>query len=117
MKSPIAAMLASLLFPLCAFAQASSHLRPAAYSILDARVVVEPGVVLPKTTIIIRDGIVVAIGADVMVPIDASVTDGKGLTVYPGFIDAGCQRGFDPALRRSQTGAPAIDDTASDPLV
>jgi imidazolonepropionase-like amidohydrolase len=91
--------------------------RPAAYAIRDARVVVEPGHVLPKATVVIRDGLIVAVGADVPVPLDAAVTDGKGLTVYPGFIDAGTTRGFDASLRRSQAGAPAIEDMAADPLV
>ena len=53
---------------------------------------------------------------DVAIPPDALVTDGKGLTVYAGFLDAGSARGFDAALRRSQTGAPAVEDMAADPL-
>src|SRR5580692_9526008 len=111
------AIIAALILPFNAIGQTPADLRPAAYAIRDARVVVEPGTVLPKATIVIRDGLIVAIGPDVVVPPDAAVTEGKGLTVYPGFVDAGCQRGFDPALRRSQTGAPAIDDMAADPLV
>jgi imidazolonepropionase-like amidohydrolase len=98
-------------------AQNSADLRPAAYAIRDARVVVEPGTVLPKATVVIRDGFIVAVGADVPVPPDAAVTEGKGLTVYPGFIDAGTTRGFDSTLRRSQTGPPAVEDVAADPLI
>ncbi|OWK40463.1 hypothetical protein FRUB_05382 [Fimbriiglobus ruber] len=59
---------------------------------------------------------IVAVGPEVAVPPDAAVTEGKGLTVYAGFLDAGSPRGFDPALRRSQTGAPAVEDMAADPL-
>ena len=50
MKFRIATILAALI-PLYAFGQASNDLRPAAYAIRDARVVVEPGVVIPKATI------------------------------------------------------------------
>ena len=103
--------------PISAFAQNAADLKPAAYAIRDAKVVVEPGTVLPKANIVIRDGFIVAIGADAVIPADAAVTEGKGLTVYPGFIDAGSLRGFDPSLRRSQTGAPATDDIAADPLI
>ncbi|MFO0826258.1 MAG: hypothetical protein U0792_24585 [Gemmataceae bacterium] len=59
-------------------AQNAADLRPTAYAIRDARVVVEPGTVLPKATIVIRDGVIVAVGEDVAVPPDAAVTEGKG---------------------------------------
>ncbi len=111
------AILVAAVAPTHASAQNSTDLRPAAYAVKDARVVVEPGTVLPKATVVIRDGFIVAVGPDAPVPPDALVTEGKGLTVYAGFLDAGSPRGFDPALRRSQTGAPAIDDIAGDPLI
>lgn len=95
----------------------SADLKPAAYAIRDARVVVEAGTVLPKATVVIRDGLIVAVGPDVEVPADALVIEGKGLSVYPGFIDAGSSRGYDATLRRSQGGPPATEDTAADPLI
>lgn len=95
----------------------TAGLQPTAYAIKDARVVVEPGTVLDKATVVVRDGFIVAVGADVPVPPDAAVTEGKGMTVYAGFVDAGSPRGFDAALRRSQTGPPAVEDTAADPLI
>jgi imidazolonepropionase-like amidohydrolase len=111
------ALAAVLAVPLTAAAQAPAELRPAAFAIRDARVVVEPGTVLPKATVVIRDGLIVDVGEGAVVPPDAVVTDGKGLTVYPGFIDAGSARGFDAALRRSETGAPAVENIAADPLI
>src|SRR5262245_10825820 len=110
------ALLAALVAPVPATAQTAADLKPAAYVIRDARVVVEPGTVLEKATVVVRDGLIVAVGPDVPVPPDALVTEGKGLTVYPGFLDAGSTRGFDPALRRSQAGPPAVEDVAADPL-
>jgi imidazolonepropionase-like amidohydrolase len=111
------AVLATLLAPAVAAAQNPADLRPAAYAIRDARVVVQPGTVLPKATVVVRDGLIAAVGPDVAVPPDAAVIDGTGLTVYPGFLDAGSPRGFDPALRRSQAGPPAAEDVAADPLI
>jgi imidazolonepropionase-like amidohydrolase len=87
------------LVPVPGPAQNAADLKPTAYAIRDARVVVEPGTVLPKATIVVRDGVIVAVGEDVTVPPDAAVTEGKGLTVYPGFIDAGNTRGYDASLR------------------
>jgi imidazolonepropionase-like amidohydrolase len=112
----LVALLAVLLALAPAGAQNAADLKPTAYAIRDARVVVEPGTVLPKATVVIRDGLITAVGADVPVPPDAAVTDGKGLTVYPGFLDAGSPRGYDAALRRSLAGPPAAEDLAADPL-
>jgi hypothetical protein len=113
-RIPLAAFIV-LIVPLTGLAQNSGNLKPAAYAIQDARVVVEPGKVLEKATIVIRDGLIVEVG-DVPVPPDALVTDGKGMTIYPGFLDAGSNRGYDPALRRSLTGPPAVEDIAADSL-
>ena len=85
--------------------QNAADLKPTAYAIRDARVVVEPGTVIEKATIVVRDGLIVAVGSDVAIPPDALVTEGKGLTVYPGFLDAGSPRGFDPAPPSLADGA------------
>src|SRR5437763_3084240 len=97
-------------------AQRTGDLKPRVFAIRNARVVTEPGKVLPEATIVIRDGLIDAVGADVKVPPEALVIDGKGLTVYAGFIDAMSNWGFDPALRRSEAGAPAAEDFAAEAL-
>ncbi|HYF00521.1 MAG TPA: amidohydrolase family protein, partial [Planctomycetota bacterium] len=38
--------------------------------------------------IVLRDGLIADVGADVAVPPDAEVVDGRGLHVYAGFVDA-----------------------------
>jgi imidazolonepropionase-like amidohydrolase len=98
-------------------AQQPAALRPTVFAIRDARVVPEAGKVLPKATVVVRDGLIEAVGPEVKPPADALVMDGKGLTVYPGFLDVLSNWGIDPALRRSEIGAPAVDDLASDALV
>lgn len=42
---------------------------------------------IDKGTIVIRDGLIAAVGANVAVPPDARVVDLTGRTVYPGIID------------------------------
>lgn len=91
-------------------------LKPSVFAIRDARVVLEPGKILPKATLLIRQGVIEAVGPDIAVPADALVTDGQGLTVYPGFIDAFSTWGYDPVLRRSESGPPAVIDLASEAL-
>jgi imidazolonepropionase-like amidohydrolase len=61
---------------------------PAVYAIRSARIVPVSGPTLERGTVVVRDGLIEAVGAEVSIPGDARVIDGKGLTVYPGLIDA-----------------------------
>ena len=82
--------------------------RPAAYAIRGAKVVAWPGQggTIEGGTVVVRDGVIEAVGpADkVAVPFDAEVLDGKGLVVYPGFLDAYTTLGTPSGAARSQTG-------------
>ncbi len=46
------------------------------------------GPVIAKGTVVVRNGLIEAVGENVQVPADAWVVDGEGMTVYPGLIDA-----------------------------
>ncbi len=59
-----------------------------AHAFTDARVVISPGTALEKATLVVRDGLVIACGADVEPPPDARVWKLSGKTIYPAFIDA-----------------------------
>jgi imidazolonepropionase-like amidohydrolase len=77
---------------------------PSAYAITNARIVTSaaqgPGTI-ERGTIVIRNGVIQAVGASVAAPADARVIDGNGLTVYPGLIDAHSSLGI-PAPRGQQ---------------
>lgn len=47
-----------------------------------------------NATLVIREGRIAELGADVTAPSDATLVDAKGLRVYPGFIDAGTKVGL-----------------------
>jgi imidazolonepropionase-like amidohydrolase len=57
-----------------------------AYAIENARVVVAPGEVIDGATVVVRDGLIEAVGRGVPVPYDAAPVAGDSLTVYAGFI-------------------------------
>lgn len=59
-----------------------------AYALTGARIVTVSGPVIERGTVVVRDGLIEAVGANVNTPPDARVIDGSGLTVYPGIIDA-----------------------------
>lgn len=58
------------------------------YAITNARIVTVSGPIIERGTVVIRNGLIVAAGANVIGPPDARIIDGAGLTVYPGLIDA-----------------------------
>src|SRR5689334_13876649 len=58
------------------------------FAITNARIVPVSGPAIDRGTIVVSHGVISALGATVQVPADAWVIDGKGLTVYPGLIDA-----------------------------
>lgn len=64
------------------------------YAITNARIFPVSGPVIERGTVVIRNGLIVAVGPQVAAPADARVIDGTGLTVYPGLIDANTTLGI-----------------------
>ena len=62
--------------------------------IRNARIVTVTGPDIERGTIVVRDGKIEAVGANVSVPSGAQTIDGSGLSVYPGMIDAGTNMGL-----------------------
>ena len=58
------------------------------YAIRGVKITTLAGPVIEKGNIVMRDGRIVAIGADAAIPADAQVQDGTGLEAYPGMFDA-----------------------------
>ena len=78
---------------------------PAVHALTNARIVIAPGRVLAKGTLIMRDGVITAVGANVSVPHDASIWDMTGMTLYPGFIDAYSEIGLSGGSAGSHSGS------------
>jgi imidazolonepropionase-like amidohydrolase len=68
---------------------------PHVYAIRGARIVTAAGSPIANGTLVIRGGVIDAVGSGVAAPNDALVIDGAGLTVYPGLIDLGNTRAAD----------------------
>jgi imidazolonepropionase-like amidohydrolase len=64
------------------------------FAITNARIVTVSGPVIERGTIVIRDGLIAAVGDKVAAPADARVIDGTGLTVYPGLFDSSTNLGI-----------------------
>lgn len=95
LKTCTALLILLLMIPADAFTQAQTspvdgmkENTPAVHAFTNATIITSPGNELTNATLVIRDGVVEAVGRRVTVPADARVWDMEGKTLYPGFIDA-----------------------------
>jgi imidazolonepropionase-like amidohydrolase len=86
---------------------------PSAIAIRGARIVPVSGPPIAAGTVLIRDGIIQAVGENVAIPAGTWIIEGKDLSVYPGLIDALSTLGLPdmapppPAATRTPPAAPA----------
>ena len=80
-----------------------------AIAIHNARVIPVAGTTIDRGTVVLRNGLIEAVGADVNPPADAWVIEADGLTVYPGLIDSLSNWGIAdaPAAANGGRGAAA----------
>jgi imidazolonepropionase-like amidohydrolase len=90
---------------------------PQYFAIRGVSVVPVSGPRLENATVIIARGVIKTIAKDAPVPDEAWVVDGKGLTVYPGLIDAFTDVGIVPAPASSggEGGSRAQPPTSRGP--
>jgi imidazolonepropionase-like amidohydrolase len=81
-----------------------------AYAIRGGTIVTVTGATIPKGTVVIRNGLIEAVGAEIPIPGDARVIDATGMMVYPGLFDSYTSYGIRP------TPTPASRETGDDPI-
>ena len=64
------------------------------YAIVNADIHPVSGPTIPRGTLVIEDGRISAIGANITPPAGATVVDAEGMSVYPGLIDGGTTLGL-----------------------
>lgn len=79
------------------------------YALTNVRIVTAPGRVVERGTVVIRDGRIAAVGANVQVPAGVVRMDLSGHTVYPGLIDAATSIG----LPNPSRPLPQVADAAA----
>lgn len=72
---------------------------PRPLAIRNATIVVAPGRSIEKATVVLRNGLIEDVGADLEAPRNAQVLDGTGLIVYAGFIDGRSSLGLPDTKR------------------
>jgi imidazolonepropionase-like amidohydrolase len=86
--------------------------RSETFAITNARIVTVSGAAIERGTVVVRDGLIEAVGANLKAPADARIIDGSGLTVYPGLIDANTNLGLSPAPAPRPPGQAAAPNAA-----
>jgi imidazolonepropionase-like amidohydrolase len=89
---------------------------PSVHAFTNARIVVAPGRVIGSGTLVIRNGVVEAVGERVTLPADARVWDMQGRTLYPGLIEMASDIGMPkPPQQQLQPFSPASAPSRPEP--
>ena len=67
---------------------------PPFFALQNARIVTGTGAVIEDGTVVVANGLIEAVGADIDIPGDVWIIDASGLTVYPGLFDGLSQVGL-----------------------
>ncbi len=78
--------------------------RPGVYAFTHATLVVDPQTTLDDATLLIRNGVIEAVGKDVKLPVGAVVTDLKGKRIYPALVDLESDYGMPEQVRGAAGG-------------
>lgn len=54
----------------------------------NAKIIISPDLTYEKATLVIKNGKIEAVGENISIPPEATITDLTGYTIYPGFIEA-----------------------------
>jgi imidazolonepropionase-like amidohydrolase len=86
------------------------------YAITNATVFASPGQQGTKATVLFRDGVILGIGSNLVLPKEAQVIPGDSLYIYPGFIDgagtAGITKPKDPERPKDFASSNPPDEIA-----
>jgi len=77
------------------------------HALVGATIVVSPEQTIDKGTLVVREGVIVAVGEKVEAPADARVWDLQGKTLYPGLIDAYSELSSEVSQSALKSGAGA----------
>ena len=82
------------------------------YALTNVRIVIAPGRVIERGTVLTRDGRIVAVGPTVTIPAGVVQMDLSGHSVYPGLIDAATSIGLPSPARALPAAAATPADAA-----
>jgi imidazolonepropionase-like amidohydrolase len=112
----IGCLLAAVLLFWGMTAQSNAQSVEHVYAIRAGKVVTVTQGILEDATIVVRNGIIEAVGKKVAVPVEAEVISADSLVVYPGLIDAHTELALKiPKKKEEQPGSTQTQTTETDP--
>jgi imidazolonepropionase-like amidohydrolase len=78
------------------------------YVFANAKIIVDPETTIENGTLIIKDGMIIAVGTKIPVPKGSVMFDLGGKTIYPGFIDAYTSYGM-PEIKKAPAWGPQME--------
>jgi imidazolonepropionase-like amidohydrolase len=110
-----AAALAAMLWTMQDTGVAAPAARPAPgeFAIRDVRVF-DGETFVPRTTVLVRDGLIAAVGPDLELPAGIDVVEGRGRTLLPGLIDGHVHTWADARRDALRFGVTTVLDMFSD---
>lgn len=97
MKKIFQILIISVLVPLLSYGQEDDQVlkaRGGKFALTNAKIYTVTNGIIENGTLVISNGVIEAVGANVTIPADAEVIDCKGKEIYPGMIDSGTQVGL-----------------------
>ncbi|MCH7415536.1 amidohydrolase family protein [Belliella sp. R4-6] len=64
------------------------------YAIKNATITTSPGKTISGATIVLKDGLISAVGTNITIPAGTDIINGDSLFIYPGFIDGASSAGI-----------------------
>ena len=104
-----------LLLPVLSWAQDDRPPVTRAYFINNAYVVQEPGKVIDLGAVVIRNGLIEAVGKGLKAPLDAKTLEGDSLYVYAGFIEGLSHTGVPKPKAPERGSRPEVKDPGNPP--
>lgn len=78
------------------------------YAFTNVKIVVDPETVIDNGSLIVKDGVITAVGEKISIPKGAVIYDLKGKTIYPGLIDAYSTYGM-PEVKKIPAWGPQME--------
>lgn len=98
-------------------AQNESGLTPVTntYALKDVRIIQQPGQMIEVGTVIVKDGLIHAVGTDVKIPVNAKILEADSMYVYAGFIDGMSHIGIPKPERKEDENRRRRETNAANP--
>jgi imidazolonepropionase-like amidohydrolase len=90
------------IFPQTAQIEGLRQNTPRVHILTNARIVIAPGEILSNGKVLLRNGIIENVGADIDTPADARVWNMQGKTLYAGFIESYSDYGMMQSEQRNE---------------